>query len=145
MPPATVSCLSDQTAAHRHQLTIYILLPSCYLIVPRCAKDILSLRFCVGGGVQIRWIFLLRSYGPVRLIPYSACSASFFSRNSVFSHNNSAGTVFFSQISDQRTGPIHVKASQKNVYLVCFLVSGTCHAPCKLLRSLNTVWFQTIC
>ena len=50
-----------------------------------------------------------RCPGPIRLILYSACSTSFFSRNSVFSHNNLAGTVFlvsFSQISDQRTEQI---------------------------------------
>ena len=44
--------------------------------------------------------------GSVRLTPYSTCSASILSGNSVFfSHNNSAGTVFstsFSQVSDQR-------------------------------------------
>ena len=48
-------------------------------------------------------LFALVDIYPVRLTPYSACSASFLARTVFFSHNNSAGTVFsanFSQISD---------------------------------------------
>jgi len=49
-----------------------------------------------------------KQYDHVRLTPYSACSASFFSRNSISEQYFSAS---FSQVSDQRTGPINLNST----------------------------------
>ena len=65
-----------------------------------------------------------KEHRPCSLVLNLACSACFFSRNSVFSHNNSAGTVFFSQFQqlmlEERRERAHIGREERVAGLELF-------------------------
>ena len=70
-------------------------------------------------GIQFRCL------GHVRFFYNPSFSACFFSRNSVFSHNKSAGTVFRLVFSAKRTWPLLLALAHS------FIFNLVCQAPCK--------------
>ena len=132
METAALSCLADLVVSKKKPTTYHSALTSYYHFTTHSVVSIyigfylfiliLIFHNIVFNILASRWTQLKKlSKGPVRLTPYSACSASFFSRNSVFLSQQFSQNSVFQPVSSKILPVLnlvkHYSFSEGHVYV----------------------------